>query len=56
MKTCIHQNLEIDQQAISEKTEQYLDNPSEEATSESNQIKEQHERVKNLDEEVSILQ
>lgn len=34
----------------------YLANPSEEATSESNQIKGQHERVKILNEEVSILQ
>ena len=53
LKKCIDQNLEIDQQAISEKTEPYLDNPSEEATSESNQIKGQHERVKILDEEVA---
>ena len=53
LKKCIDQNLEIDQQAIYEKTEPYLDNPSEEATSESNQIKGQHERVKILDEEVA---
>ena len=34
----------------------YIDNPSEEAISESGQIKEQHETIKLLSEQVRMLQ
>ena len=53
-RKCIYWNLETGQ--ISPKIlVPYVDNPSKEATSESSQIKEQHEIIKVLNEEVTML-
>ena len=53
-RKCIYWNLETGQ-IYPKILVSYLDNPSKEATSESSQIKEQHEIIKVLNEEVTML-